>query len=318
MQGVGSGFRDLIHDGAGVAREFRIHGAGDDVLFLERVGVDWQSLSLQRRIVDVGSVEDEVILLCLVAVAGIGAETVRGLDYTGLELLHAGGIAALERNAFQLACGNNLLELRVAGLNLKRGGCDFNALLSALQFERCQYLAIVVDVQRQSRSHKVGKLRRRHRDRVRTADLERGKNKVACLVGRRPRRNPCGGVEGGDFCARNCGSAGIGHIAVNGRHRDLRKYLWAGEQQQKSHGYCDCCAAVPRSRGPQIDATDKELSTKYYCRVNALIGKLQQGRKQARDRLTSHKSPPNGHFGLVAGVGSITRIHLSAMGNDEK
>jgi hypothetical protein len=59
---VGAVLEDLVDDSAGVAGELGVHGAGDDVLFLQSVGIDLNAFALERAVVDVGTVEEVIVL----------------------------------------------------------------------------------------------------------------------------------------------------------------------------------------------------------------------------------------------------------------
>jgi hypothetical protein len=66
---VGAVLDDLVDDCAGVAGELRIHGAGHDVLFFERIRVYRNAFRLERRVIDIDAVQQLGVLRRLVAVA---------------------------------------------------------------------------------------------------------------------------------------------------------------------------------------------------------------------------------------------------------
>ena len=109
MKSVGAALDDLIDDRAGVAGKLRVHGAGDDVFLLKRVGIHFNAFALQGDIVDVCAVQDDIVLRGLAAIGGVGTKIVGGFDDAGLKFLQSRGIAPLHRYAFKLARGNHLL-----------------------------------------------------------------------------------------------------------------------------------------------------------------------------------------------------------------
>src|SRR5580698_5221890 len=89
VEGVCAILENLVECRSRVTGVFGVHGAGDDVLFLESVRIDEKPYILIRTVIDVRSVEHKGVLRRLVAVAGVAADAVGGLDDAWLELLQA-------------------------------------------------------------------------------------------------------------------------------------------------------------------------------------------------------------------------------------
>lgn len=236
VKGVGAALERLVDDGAGVAAVLRILRTGDKGDFVQGVGIHDESLLLERAVVDIGTVEQEGIHLGLVAVGRIVAETIRGLDGTGGELLQDGGIAAEERQ---------LLDL-LGGVDLEGVGIDLDGLRDGTGVQGGIHVVVIVELQGDAGGLEALEALLVDFEGVGAAQRELGKDEVAFAVGRLGGDDAGAGIGRRDFGAGNHRATGVGDGSMNGSidalgagsRRDARQHAQEqqGEQPAVVHG----------------------------------------------------------------------------------
>ena len=99
---VCTGLDGLINDRTTVASELRIDGAGDEIDFSQSVWIDFESLVLEREVVDIDSVKPVGVGAVLAAVDRGGAGVIRGLHDAGRKPFQRGGVT--QENGYVLIC----------------------------------------------------------------------------------------------------------------------------------------------------------------------------------------------------------------------
>ncbi len=247
MEPIGATLNCFVNDSSGVTAVFRILRAGEEGDLAEGVGVNHDALLLQRTVVDVGAVEQVAVHLGLIAVRRVVAESVRGLDGAGGQLLEDGGIAAEQWQLLNLRGGDRGFELGIRGVHLERIGADLDGLRDGSGVQLAVDVAVLIDREVDAGGLKILESIFFNFHRIGTANGQLWKDEVAIVVGGCFGGEPGAGVGDGNGGAGENGSAGIsdgamdagiGALRVKGRHCVKRQNCEKqGEEPATSEGH---------------------------------------------------------------------------------
>ena len=137
MEPIGAALQGLIDNSAGVAAEFRVERAGDEIHFRQRIGVDRNAGLVEKDVVDVRAVQEEGVLSGLAAVGGKGAIAVLRLHHSRRGLLKLDRIAAKARQFFEFRGPHHILELHIGGFHLEGRRNDLDGLRRSADLQLC-------------------------------------------------------------------------------------------------------------------------------------------------------------------------------------